>query len=135
MKGTCLTPHIDAHQNTQPILLQHCLMQVVIQHGWNRSVTEPKICEIKVSHQVSQAIDIVETGIAGRSDDIVQVIAGQAEVWDLLKAAIHVLQVHSIVLQSRCSKIHKLARLNSLKQARRVNAMLAHTRRKNNELI
>ncbi len=50
------------------------------------------------AYQVSQAIDIVKAGVAGRSNDIIQVIAWQAEVWDLLEAAVHMLQMDPIVL-------------------------------------
>jgi hypothetical protein len=53
-----------------------------------------------VPHQISERIGVVETGVAGGRDDIVQVIGGQAEVGDVLKAAISVLDVHSVVLST-----------------------------------
>ena len=49
--------------------------------------------------QVGQGIGVVKAGVAGGRDDISQVIGWQAEVGHMLKVAISMLQMHSIVLQ------------------------------------
>ena len=52
-------------------------------------------------YQVCQAIDIVEAGIAGRRNDIIEIIGWEAEVGHFLKSPIGVLYVHSVVLQKQ----------------------------------
>lgn len=53
------------------------------------------------SYHVCQTVCVVEAAIAGRSYDIVQLICRQAEVRDLLKAPVHVLYVHSVILHPK----------------------------------
>ena len=50
-------------------------------------------------HQVSQGVGVVKAGVAGGCNDLCQVVGRQAEVGDILKGAVCVLDVHPVVLQ------------------------------------
>lgn len=56
------------------------------------------------ANQVGKGIGVVKAGVAGGCNDISQVIGWQAEVGHMLKVAISMLQMHSIVLQCTCTR-------------------------------
>ena len=50
-------------------------------------------------HQVSQGVGVVKAGVTGGCNDLCQVIGRQAEVGNILKGAVCVLDMHPVVLQ------------------------------------
>lgn len=54
-------------------------------------------------YQVCKGVGVVEAGVAGGRDNIVQLVGWQAEVGHIFEAAVRVLDVYPVILQAQPS--------------------------------